>query len=125
MSIVFYGEQPSMTRPISSHDEDLKDALNEIVEMIVPTMNLFSENISHGYADEIVDGLIEKAHGIFQTVMDVTEHTPLFSVQRALKILEVFHEIFEDIPILDIMVELFGRDGQVVAKLLPTNGIHV
>lgn len=48
--------------------------------MIVPTMNLFSENISHGYADEIVDGLIEKAHGIFQTVMDVTEHTPLFSV---------------------------------------------
>lgn len=69
-----------MTRPISSHDEDLKDALNEIVEMIVPTMNLFSENISRGYADEIVDGLIEKAHGIFQTVMDVTEHTPLFSV---------------------------------------------
>ena len=40
---------------------------------------------------------------------------PLFSVQHALIILEVFHEVFKDIPNLDIMVELFGR--QVEPKL--------
>ena len=97
-----------MTRPISLKDrEDLRDALNEVMEMIVPTLNLFSKNISHGYANDIVEGLEKNAHSIF-TVLDVTECTPLFSVQHALKILEVFNEVFEDIPNLEIMVELFG-----------------
>ncbi|XP_074620808.1 ATP-dependent DNA helicase RecQ-like [Acropora palmata] len=102
-------EQPCITRPISLKDrEDLRDALNEVMEMIVPTLNLFSRNISHGYANDIVEGLEKKAHSIF-TVLDVTECTPLFSVQHALKILEVFNEVFEDIHNLEIMVELFGR----------------
>ena len=102
-------EQPCMTRPISLKDrEDLRDALNEVMEMIVPTLNLFSKNISHGYANDIMEALEKNAHSIF-TVLDVTECTPLFSVQHALKILEVFNEVFEDIPNLEIMVELFGR----------------
>ena len=88
--------------------EDLRDAFNEIMEIIVPTLNLFSKSISHGYANDMVEGLEKKAHSIF-TLVDVTECTPLFSVQHALKILEVFNEVFEDTPNLENMVELFGR----------------
>ena len=55
-----------------------------------------------------MEGLEKKAHSVF-TVLDVTECTPLFSVPHALKILEVFNEVFEDTSNLEIMVELFGR----------------
>ena len=43
----------------------------------------------------------------------VMEHIPMFSVNHALKILEVFYEIFEDIPNLDIMVQLFGEEREI------------
>lgn len=105
--------QPAMSRPISPSDKgDLQEALTEMVQLIIPTMNLLSDNISGRYGDDIVDALIEKAHTTF-TVLDVMEHIPLFSIHHALKILEVFHEIFEDIPNLDIMVELFGGERQM------------
>ena len=73
-------------------------------------MDLFSDNIDPEYAEQIVDVLMEKAHIIF-TVIDVTDHIPIFSLQHALMILEVFHEMFEDIPNLELMVELFGREN--------------
>ena len=109
--------QPTLTRPICSNDkQDLNEALHEVIKGIIATMNFLSEEVDPNYAKQIVDGLIEKAHCIF-TVMDVTENIPIFAVQHALKILEVFHEIFEDIPNLDMMVELFGREKP--APLLP------
>ena len=105
--------QPTMSRPISPSDKsDLKQALTEMVQLIIPTLNLLSENISSCYGDDIVDALIEKAHITFM-VLDVMEHIPLFSVNHAIKILEVFHEMFEDIPNLDIMAELFGEERQI------------
>ena len=64
-----------------------------------------------------VDALIEKVHVIF-TVMDVTDHIPLFALQHASKMLEVFHEIFEDIPNVELMVGLFGREN-LNSLLLP------
>ena len=86
--------QPTLSRPVSSDKRDLQHALQEMVQLIVPTMNLLSENIAGDYGDGIVDVLVEKAHTIF-TVQEVTEYIPLFSIHHALKILEVFHEIFE------------------------------
>ena len=84
-------EQAYMTRTISLQDrEDFRNALYEIMEMIVTTLNLFSKNISHGYANDTVEGLEKKVHSIF-TVLDIRECTPLFSVQRAVKILDVFN----------------------------------
>lgn len=106
--------QPTMSRPISpSEKSDLKQALTEMVQLIIPTLNLLSENISGCYGDDIVDALNEKAHTIF-TMLDVMEHIPLFSVNHAfIKILEVFPDIFEDIPNRDIMTELFGEERQI------------
>ena len=74
-----------MSRPISPSDKsDLKQAFTEMVQLIIPTLNLLSENISGCYSDDIVDALIEKAHTTF-TVLDVMEHIPLFSVNHAIK----------------------------------------
>ena len=89
---------------------DLREALSEVVHGLIQTMNLLSDNIDPEYAEQIVDVLVENAHVIF-TVMDFTDHIPLFALQHALKILEVFHEMFEDIPNFELMVELFGRDN--------------
>lgn len=101
-----------MSRTVSPSDKsDLKQVLTEMVQLIIQTLNLLSENISGGYGDDIVDALVEKADTTF-TVLNVMEHIPLFSIDHAIKILEVFHEMFEDIPNLDIMVELFGEERQ-------------
>ena len=48
----------------------LRHAFNEIMEMTVTTLNLFSKNISHGNANDTVEGLEMKVHGIF-TVLDI------------------------------------------------------
>ncbi|XP_015779804.1 PREDICTED: probable Werner syndrome ATP-dependent helicase homolog 1 [Acropora digitifera] len=64
-------EQPWMTRPISLKD---RDALNKVMEMIVTTLNLFSKNISHGYANDIVEGLQKKAHTYLQYWMLQSVH---------------------------------------------------
>ena len=53
-------------------------------------MNLLSDNIDPEDAEQIVDVLVENAHVIF-TVMDFTDHIPLFALQHALRLLEVFH----------------------------------
>ena len=102
--------QPTLTRPICTNDkEDLCEALHEVIKGIIPTMNFLSEDVDPNYAEHVVDAIVENSHSIF-TVMDITEHIPVFAVQHALKILEVFNEIFEDIPNLDMMVELFGKE---------------
>ena len=86
--------QPTLTRPLSPDDKQaLREALNQVVQGLVQTMNLLSDNIDPEYAEQIVDVLIEKAYVIF-TVMDVTDRIPLFALLRAFKILEVFHGFF-------------------------------
>ena len=102
--------QTILTRPVSPIDKrDLREALSEIVQGLIETMDLLSDNIDPEYAEQIVDVLMEKALIKF-TVIYVTDHIPLFSLQHVLKILEVFHEMFEDIPNLELMAELFGRE---------------
>jgi hypothetical protein len=80
-----------------------------MVQVILPTMRLLNENMSDGYVDELIVDIVDNAHTIF-TIVDVIKYLPVFAVQHAIKILEIFHDIFEDIPNLDIMVEMFGRN---------------
>ena len=97
-----------MSLPVTPSDKsDLQQALSEVIQLIIPTTNLLSENISGGYGDDIVNALVEKVHTTFM------EQIPLFSIHHALQVLGVFHDIFEDIPNLDIMVELFSGGKQI------------
>lgn len=56
-----------------------------------------------------MNGPSEHAHKIF-TIKDVTDYFPVFSVYHAMKILEVFNDIFGDITNLDTMIDLVGLD---------------
>lgn len=96
----------NMTRPLLPSDkEDLVMALRELVDAYHPIANQLSADNTKDYKSKLVSEIVDKAHCIF-TVTDITEHFPVFSVHYALKILEIFHEIFEDIPNIDAMMEL-------------------
>ena len=68
---------------------------------------MLNSSSSADHADQLVAELVDRSNSIF-AVTDITEQFLVFSLQHALKIVEIFNEIFEDIPNLDTMVELFG-----------------
>ena len=108
-----------ISRPVCLSDkEDLHDGLHEMVQVILPTMRLLNENMSDGYVDELIADIVDNAHTTF-TIVDVIKYLPVFAVQHAIKILEIFHDIFEDIPNLEIMVEMFGRDEAALYDIQP------
>lgn len=103
--------QVAISRPVSEVDkQDLESALYEVVNLICDTMRLLDLNTTPpDYIKQLVEGIMERAHAIF-TVNDIVEYYPVFSIHHALKIIELFNEIFEDIPNLDTMVEVFGLE---------------
>ena len=108
-----------LSRPVCLSDkEDLHDGLHEMVQVILPTMRLLNENMSDGYVDELIVYIVDNAHTIFP-IVDVIKYLPVFAVQHAIKILEIFHDIFEDIRNLEIMVEMFGRDEPTLHHIQP------
>ena len=108
-----------ISRPVCLSDkEDLHDGLHEMVQVILPTMRLLNEDMSDGYVDELIADIVDNAHTIF-TIVDVIKYLPVFAFQHAIKILEIFHDIFEDIPNLEIMVEMFGRDEPALYDIQP------
>ena len=108
-----------MSRPVSESDKrDLESALVEMLHLIIPILNVnvMKQNVSQDYRKQLITDLMERSHTTF-TVTNIIERLPLFSITHALKILEVFQEIFEDITNLDAMVEVFGREELELPKL--------
>ena len=96
-----------MTRPVSDcNREDLQDGLFEVINLIFNTLTL--PDAHPDYTKQLVESILEKSHTIFK-VNDIVDHLPVFSIQHALKIVELFNEIFQDIPNLDTMIEVFGQ----------------
>lgn len=103
-------EETTVSRPVSDTDkDDLKNALEECIDMMMVELNVFAQGNLIEYKQQIVNGLSEHAHKIF-TIKDVTDYFPVFSVFHAMKILEVFNDIFGDITNLDTMIDLVGLD---------------
>ena len=100
-------------RPLSMSDkEDLTMALMELVNTYHPIVNLLTVDNTKDYEIKLVSEIVNKAHCIF-TIRDITEHFPVFSLRYALKILEIFHEVFDDIPNIDVMMESIPMMEQV------------
>ncbi len=100
------GSPPVMTRPVSDCDrEDLQDGQFEVINLIFNTLTL--PDVHPDYTKQLVESILERSHTIF-TVNDIVDHLPVFSIQHALKIVELFNEIFQDIPNLDTMVEILS-----------------
>ena len=87
-----------MTRPVSDKDKsDLYEALLQLRETQVGSGGvLFDEDASHGFSCELCKDIVENCSVIF-TVEDLMTSFPVFSTLHAVKILEVFQEIFNDI----------------------------
>ena len=98
---------PSFTRVITDEDKkDLTEALHEL-QSRESGMALFDETSSHGISSELISDIVDNSSTIF-SLEDITEAFPVFSVMHALKILEIFHELFGDILQLQETVELLG-----------------
>ena len=76
---------------------DLYEALLQLRETLVGSGGvLFDEDASHGFSRELCKEIVENCSKIF-TVEDLMTSFPVFSTLHAVKILEVFQEIFNDI----------------------------
>ena len=58
---------------------------------------MFGAATSHGFSDDLISSIIEKCAYLF-TLDDIRKLLPVFSMKHAVKILEILHEIFGDIP---------------------------
>ena len=100
-------------RPLSMSDkEDLTMVLMELVNTYHPIVNQLTVNNTKDYEIKLVSEIVNKAHCIF-TIRDIIEHFPVFSVRYALKIVEIFHEVFDDIPNIDVMMQSIPMMEQV------------
>ena len=85
-----------MTRTVT--DEDLavlREALNEIKDS--KPKGLFGLNF---FSSQLVDEVVKNCARIF-TIKDINDTCPVFFHEHAVIILEIFQEIFEDIPDFD------------------------
>ena len=84
-------------REVSQEEKELlHDALKELKQSI----DFNSQPISpfgstHGFSDELIEDVIQNCEKIF-SLDDIFKLVPVFSVEHAVRILEVFDEIFID-----------------------------
>ena len=97
-------KQQQITRPVNEDDKAvLNSALVELSESQstgMPWSLTFDKTLSHGFSVELIQDLVERCSKIF-TVKDILCSFPVFAVAHAMRILEVFQEIFDDIPNYD------------------------
>ena len=64
---------------------------------------MFDSTSSSSFTSELVNELVLHASSVF-SLSDILKHFPVFSLGHAKLILEIFQEIFEDIPYFDEMM---------------------
>ncbi|CAB4039129.1 ATP-dependent DNA helicase [Paramuricea clavata] len=95
-------DHPHVVRSVSLEDRrDVRDSLMELFWTIVNT----SDELEVKFYTQVVDEIVESCHTIF-TVKDIITNYPIFTMRRALKILEIFDELFGDISLLPSFEEL-------------------
>ena len=88
----------TMARTVTDEDMcELNEALLELRESQTATSGmLFDKDVSHGFYVELCHDIVERCSEIF-SIGDLISSFPVYSVSHAIKILEVFQEIFGDI----------------------------
>lgn len=94
-------QRQCLSRPVSNQDKaDLKAALIELQERMTNT-----KCCGQVFSSQLVEDVTQNCNHIF-TVHDIVNTCPVFSVDHALKILEIIQEIFLDIPNFDESIEM-------------------
>lgn len=102
---------PTFTRPVSEEDKtDICNALKELQLSERGRGLLFSKTSCHGFSDELIQDIVDNSCTTF-TLEDVM-NLPVYSMKHALQILEIFNELFGDIPSTEDMMNLLDDHEQ-------------
>jgi hypothetical protein len=101
-TVVGYSDGPSFIRSVSYDDqEDLKSALTELFESFVNNQDEMDVN----FYEQLTTDIVSNCHKIF-TLEDIITNYAVFSVKRAISILDIFNDIFNDITSIALFREL-------------------
>ena len=96
--------EATITRVVTEEDrKDVRNAFLEIYQELCTFSNSFG--LGHCFSLELVDCIVENCHKLF-TIGDINDYLPSFSLSHNLKILEILHEIFDDISEVNTILEI-------------------
>lgn len=61
-----------------------------------PQRSAFGSTSSQGFSRELIEDVVENSHRIF-CLEDIVKSTPVFNLDHAIQIYEIFAEMFDDI----------------------------
>ena len=95
---------------------DLRLALVELkFQLSVKSGSFFDPTSSHGFTEQLVDDIVKDASNIFSFEY-LQDHFSMYSTQYVADALEVFQELFEDIPDFEQQMEVLGLLNSEVAQ---------
>ena len=95
---------------------DLRLALVELkFQLSVKSGSFFDPTSSHGFTEQLVDDIVKDASNIFSFEY-LQDHFSMYSTQYVADVLEVFQELFEDIPDFEQQMEVLGLLNSEVAQ---------
>lgn len=97
VNIVEKDEQPCRT-VLESEKKELQSALEELHSTLTknPQRSAFGSTSSQGFSQELIEDVVENSHRIF-CLEDIVKSTPVFNLDHAIQIYEIFAEMFDDI----------------------------
>ena len=107
----------TLVRTLSNEDKnDLTLALQELQKRYsANSSSLFEPTVSHGFTNELVDDIVRNSTNIFSSDY-LQNNFFIYSTQHVMDILEVFQELFEDIPNFVQQMEVLGLLNSEVAR---------
>ena len=87
-----------LARPVTNEDKvDLTDTLNEIWDTMAAQHVVFDGTACHGFSTQLVEDVVKHSLRLFNTINDILETCPVYSLTHAVNCLEIVQEIFLDI----------------------------
>ena len=94
-------------RDVTSEErKTFKEALMEKARLDLGQQSVFEAALAHGFSTKLVSAVTADCEHIF-TVDYLTDNFRIFNIEHAVTILEYIHEIFEDIPAIIELSEMF------------------
>ena len=108
---------PAKSRILTPEDQnDLRLALLELTSKLSAYgTSFFEPTASYGFSEQVVEGIVENASTIF-TLDNLQENFSIYCTQHVMDVLEVFQELFEDIPDFYQQMEVLSTLSKEVAR---------
>ena len=100
-----------------------KALMEEKARLDLGQQSVFEAALAHGFSTELVRAVTADCEHIF-TVDYLTENLPIFNIKHAVTILEYIHEIFEDIPAITELSEMFPHPAAQTMELAQYDLFH-